>query len=157
MGTYYVTLDNINVWNNTAYNDEAGTMTSFVVGFSGFTFTDISIKNNIVYGAYRAVNIANATITGINVDYNNFYNCSAVTYYNGSTVTGNTTVNNITTAPAFKSESTFRLTPTSPCIDAGTDVGLDYDYYGHKITGTPDIGAMEYGKYTMKTANKTYR
>ena len=57
---------------------------------------------------------------------------------------------NITTAPAFKSTATYRLTPTSGCVDAGIDVGLDYDYYGHKITGTPDIGAMEWGKYIMK-------
>ena len=45
----------------------------------------------------------------------------------------------------------------SPAIDAGIDVDLDYDFYGHKITGTPDIGAMEYGKYIMKTGNTTYR
>lgn len=51
----------------------------------------------------------------------------------------------------------FRLKEGSDLIDAGYDVNLDYDTYGHKITGTPDIGAMEYGKYIMKTANKTYR
>lgn len=40
----------------------------------------------------------------------------------------------------------FHLKSTSPCIDAGTDVGLTTDYDGNTIpfNVTPDIGAFEY-------------
>ena len=40
----------------------------------------------------------------------------------------------------------FYLTKNSPCIDAGTDVGLKYDYYGNLIYAgaAPDIGIQEY-------------
>jgi len=49
-------------------------------------------------------------------------------------------------APIF-----LRLRGDSDLIDAGVDLGLTYDTYGHKITGTPDIGAMERGSYFMMT------
>ena len=56
---------------------------------------------------------------------------------------------NITDNPLFKSNETFRLRPTSPAIDAGISVGLTHDYWGHRITGTPDMGACEFGNYVL--------
>ena len=38
----------------------------------------------------------------------------------------------------------FTLQVTSPCINAGVDVGLTEDYAGNPIVGLPDIGAYEY-------------
>ena len=38
----------------------------------------------------------------------------------------------------------FRLSSTSPAIDAGVNLGLDTDLDGDPITGFPDIGAYEY-------------
>jgi hypothetical protein len=50
--------------------------------------------------------------------------------------------------PLLTSHSTsdFRLTSTSPCINAGVDVGLTTDYAGNTVPsgGTPDIGAYEF-------------
>lgn len=37
----------------------------------------------------------------------------------------------------------FRLIMASPCVDAGTDVGLTTDYRGRSIRHAPDIGAYE--------------
>lgn len=56
--------------------------------------------------------------------------------------------NNIQKDPLLETSDSiyFYLTKNSPCIDAGIDVGLKYDYYGNVIyTGSaPDIGIQEY-------------
>ncbi len=44
----------------------------------------------------------------------------------------------------FSEPSDFKLSSSSPAIDAGTDVGLTTDFDGNPINGTPDIGAYEY-------------
>jgi len=41
------------------------------------------------------------------------------------------------------------LSASSPCIDAGTDVGLSTDYRGRTIKNTPDIGAYESWQYVV--------
>jgi len=50
------------------------------------------------------------------------------------------------TSPGFVDAAghDFHLLSTSPCINAGTDVGLTEDYAGNPIIGAPDIGAYEY-------------
>lgn len=42
--------------------------------------------------------------------------------------------------------SDFHLQPSSPCINAGVNVGLTRDFYGNSVpkNGGPDIGAAEY-------------
>lgn len=42
------------------------------------------------------------------------------------------------------SNDDFTIQEGSPAIDAGIDVGLEYDFYGHQIVGLPDIGAFEF-------------
>jgi hypothetical protein len=53
------------------------------------------------------------------------------------------------TDPQFidKATGNYRLAPSSPAIDAGQDVGLATDYFGHVVPagGGVDIGAIEYG------------
>ena len=47
--------------------------------------------------------------------------------------------------PLFVSAGTdFDLQAGSPCINAGTDVGLTRDYAGHIVAALPDIGAYEH-------------
>lgn len=49
--------------------------------------------------------------------------------------------------PAFVNalQNDFHLTATSPAVDQGMDVtGRTTDFYGNPISGTPDIGAVEY-------------
>ncbi len=44
----------------------------------------------------------------------------------------------------FSEPGDFKLTATSPAIDAGIDVGLVTDFAGNPIVGMPDIGAYEF-------------
>jgi hypothetical protein len=44
---------------------------------------------------------------------------------------------------AFTDQSDYRLKSSSPCKNAGVDVGLTTDFLGKKIRGLPDIGAYE--------------
>lgn len=53
--------------------------------------------------------------------------------------------NSVTTDPLMTDPASddFTLNPHSPCVNAGTDVGLTEDYQGLKIRHAPDIGAHE--------------
>lgn len=55
------------------------------------------------------------------------------------------------TNPLFISSSDYHLGPTSPAINAGTDVGLTSDFAGTSIPqgSAPDIGAYEYYPLTV--------
>lgn len=156
---YYSKLENIKFNNNTVIAANSG-----VNGFHGIgiicsdTVAGLEVKNNIFVGfTDDAIDITahageTLLITGLNITNNIFYNNGVDAVDVDATVTapsGDVTSGNLTSNPLIKNSSTGRFGSNSPVIDAGIDVGLDYDYYGHKITGTPDIGAMEYGHYFM--------
>lgn len=112
----------------------------------------MDIDNNIIYGVFgRPIrfirNGGTPTVDSLNVRSNCFYgNTSTAAYYDGNiTFTNDTESGNITTDPLFVSSSDFSLQESSPCIDAGVDVGLSSDYLGRDIVGLPDIGAYEWG------------
>lgn len=44
----------------------------------------------------------------------------------------------------FTDASDYRLSPSSPAINAGVNVGLTSDFLGNPIKGLPDIGAYEF-------------
>ena len=79
----------------------------------------------------------------ISIENNIFYNNgnSNAPIYSGSA----TVQNNIVGNPLFVSSSDFHLQSSSPAINKGLNVGLTSDYAGNSISGTPDIGAYEYG------------
>jgi hypothetical protein len=89
-----------------------------------------------------------AAAGGYLISHNNFYipSYQKVIMFNDKTYTAtefNTTYpgsNILQVDPLFVSPvNDFRLSPTSPCIDQGQDVGLPF-------TGqAPDLGAYEYG------------
>jgi peptidoglycan/xylan/chitin deacetylase (PgdA/CDA1 family) len=56
------------------------------------------------------------------------------------------TADNLTYTKSYSNVADFRLLSTSPCINAGVDVGLTTDYAGAKVPRgrAPDIGAYEY-------------
>ena len=118
---------------------------------AGATWTNMVIVNNISYNVYTPLKWEDQTVDTVQIWTNITYNATNNNRFVDCTVTNDTIQTALTSNPLFKSLSTFRLKETSPAIDAGTDVGLEYDYYGHKITGTPDIGAMERGSYFMMT------
>jgi len=154
---YTTETDNLHILNNTITAIAGSTYQGIRLSGNN-VLTNLNIQNNIVkgfdsYGIYLGEHATDGfAITNCDVTYN----CMNGNGTNSVGIDGDiaqtnfdVATGNITTAPEFKSESTYRLTPTSGCVDAGVDVSLNYDYYGHKITGTPDIGAMEHGRYIM--------
>jgi parallel beta-helix repeat protein len=57
--------------------------------------------------------------------------------------------------PLFVSTTDFRLQAGSPAINAGVSVSLTRDYGGYSVSGTPDIGAWEYGAPTRQALGGT--
>jgi hypothetical protein len=153
---YYGTFANVLIANNTITGNNGGTYP----GYNGIrmdangTATNITISNNIITGfSQNAISInahSNDSLDLINCDvtYNCFYNNgtnavfveAAINETNLDVATGN-----ITADPQFVSTSTFELSSSSPCINAGTYVGLTRDFYNRRLVGVPDIGAIEYG------------
>jgi hypothetical protein len=160
-------LNNMQVLNNVMIGDTDATSTFSGLFIHAFgTITNFVFRNNIVMNFdYAPVYMAHGdnitlVVDTLSIENNYFYGngySNVPRYGTGMTPINNTTQNNTISDPLFKSTSTYRLSESSPCIDAGLDVGLEYDNYGHKITGTPDIGAMEYGRYIMKTASGVLR
>jgi hypothetical protein len=158
------------IYNNTIYNtDEAGIK---VFGYGSV----VNVKNNILknnillncgknskdgYGNYGLVIDASSNVGGNTYQYNDIYKAgvSNIVFYRGTPKTvvgfnakngnnGDIMGNNIQADPKLVDPSTFnfKLSPDSPCIDAGINVGLTKDYAGHSVPqgAGVDIGALEY-------------
>jgi len=132
------------VYNNVVYGSSTAGM------YIGDVNPGLAIKNNIIYGTTICLN-ANAVTTGLVHSNNCYYRESGTAVsYNGSTYT----MANVTTfeASAMATDplmtdpvgGIFTLQSSSPCINAGVDVGLTTDYLENPISGLPDIGAYEY-------------
>jgi hypothetical protein len=116
------------------------------------------LKNNIVHTAGGKLIMVDAGLFGDgNVADNNCFYDSDFTNkfrYGGSTYSTlgdwqsgtSQDANSINSDPLFVNapNDDFHLQPNSPCIDAGTNVGLTQDFEGNPIINTPDIGAYEY-------------
>jgi len=150
------TVNDVNIYNNVVYNSQNRD------GIHVQTIdaaTTAYIKNNIIdtvhLTSYCAIRVLADSVDYTVTNYNCAYNIGAGRYVNWGgiaysladyiTNTGNG-VNSITEDPLFEdvSSNNFRLQSSSPCIEAGVDVGLTQDYNGNPIVGTPDIGAFEY-------------
>ena len=141
--------DSIYLYNNTSYgNGSDGVKWAPTSG----TNTLIA-KNNISAGnggnAFNYTSHAGATLTASN-------NSNGGGTYGGAWA-ANKGIGNVEQNPLFVSPSTgdFHLQPTSPAIDAGTNVGLTSDFAGNPIVGNPDIGAYEYQPLTVTINQKS--
>jgi len=120
---------NLKIYNNTIVDN----------GFMGIRNTSSLsntsiIKNNIVTGNYYGVRVFDAVYTHNNVWGNTYKNY----YHEEPDQTGIS--GNISADPLFVNPpSDYSLTLGSPCINAGTGVGILYS------EGAPDMGAFEYG------------
>ncbi len=155
---------NWSVYNNTIYNylGDAGYGLGLENGLEGGGTQDNILKNNIISNCY--IGIAMAPIDYTDLDGNIFdYNCiykGTGTYiaqdFQGNLhttlaawqfVAGSPDAHSISSAPFFTDpdDDDFTLQPISPCIDAGTDVGLTQDYAGNGLSGSMwDIGSFGY-------------
>jgi len=114
-------------------------------------------KNNILYSnTSEDLYLASGATTGHTFDYNCYYRSSGnIISYGGDTYTVATfstyqseksqDANGIASDPLFvdAANDNFHLQITSPCINAGTSVGLTEDYEGNPVGALPDIGAYE--------------
>ena len=167
IGCYgYVT--NTNFYNNTIYGTNPLNTTLYTAGIhiGGPGISGINIKNNVVMDIYsgagggdRCLYISDSSQI-FSCDNNLWYQSSGGTrMYTGvdsinyhyddfaayKTATGWDT-NGLWEDPLMTDPANgdFTLQATSPCINAGVDVGLTTDYAGNPIVGLPDIGAYEY-------------
>ena len=148
--------NNNNVWHNTVYTDVGSVMFMLADG------ANLTLKNNILYqnGGESTINILPDAVSdgGHTITKNEFYcgiSPTAQYRWNGTnydsvsaweTASGQT--GNLSSDPLFLNLSgrDFRLTYSSPAVNAGADVGVTVDYAG---TTRPqksgyDIGAYEY-------------
>ena len=135
------------IYNNVFYNTGAKYLTSQGLNID----EDSAIRNNIVRNSDDTdINInTGKTVTG---GYNCFEDASASgpgTY----TDSGSSTLFSTNPLWTDSSNNNFTLQSGSPCIDAGTDVGLTQDYAGITVPlgGGPDIGAYEYNDTVAPT------
>jgi parallel beta-helix repeat protein len=140
----------IKIYNNVLFSDVGG------IDVGGYT-TNVLIKNNIIH-----VNPSNYTIriqagSHAESNYNLFYTGSIGKFqWNGTDynnfdawkINSGQDMNSFADDPLFVDIHTydFHLTADSPCIDAGTDVGITQDFEGNPVPSgvAPDIGAYEY-------------
>jgi len=148
------------VYNNDLYNngtDGASTYNVYFQTDEGDNGGSNLIKNNVFFGVNsRAMYDATGIGGGSSIDYNLYYKASGnLIHYGGSDYTtfasyqsaSSQDANGVTGNPLFTTAgSDFTLQSSSPCIDAGVDVGLVLDYAGNTVPyegGLPDIGAYE--------------
>lgn len=123
-GVYIASNEGL-IYHNTFYDNEIGIYS---------WLRESLIKNNVAYltnSNQEAFHVADVTFS------NNLQNIEGTGTY-GDVVVAD---------PLFQdvANKDFRLQDESPCIDAGTDVGVTSDFDNNPIpcNGTPDIGAFE--------------
>ncbi len=119
------------------------------IAFKNCTITDNSAPGGDGGGvnlAYAAADFVNTIVynnpgmysSNLNLDFEGY---ASVNYCDMPVPSGATGSNNINENPQFLNPDNydFHLAETSPCIDAGTDIG--YQYFGL----APDMGCFEFG------------
>jgi len=157
-------VDTIEVYNNTVYNNKIGLKVEGIYPAKADNMINITVKNNIFTNS--STREARIIMGGENdgvYGYNNVYlnNCLGAQYSNfiewgnghtygtyayWETLYGGST-HSVEADPKFANaaRNDFHLQSSSPCINAGVDVGLTLDYDGNGKYGAAwDIGAYEW-------------
>jgi hypothetical protein len=156
-GNYGDGINIISVLGNTVYNNSTYRNGRAYNGAEFHLNTTASlntIKNNIFHADDNNIVCVDAgAVTNEIFDYNVYYNLSGATpfkwagtnynFANWKTISSGD-AHSVQSNPLFVSPSDFHIKGSSPCINAGVDVGLTTDYAGKAIKGLPDIGAYEY-------------
>lgn len=132
-------LHNTLIANNTFYGGED--MCMYIQNGSSEIHDTTTIRNNIFY-ARTGQEYVYTTTTGVTWGYNNWYNGTTNTHKTGpGDVHGNPLLVNAGTDV----KTDYKLTSTSPCINAGTThSAVTTDYWGTARGTVHDIGAHEY-------------
>lgn len=104
----------------------------------GFQFEEsATLKNTVAVSTGNDITIAaTKTVSGTSNLFNDAAKAGSGTYTDVAGTQWNKD-------PLFKSSTDYRLKSSSPCKNAGVDVGLTTDILGKPIRGLPDIGAYE--------------
>lgn len=139
-------FNNWGIWNNVIYAGPSGNPLQGIY-FRVTTGSNISIKNNIIMGFDYPIYFQGGTISTLYTDKNIAYdNSTNAIYNNGCNIIDGVQNGNIVVDPEFVLEGRdFRLSSTSPAINAGVSVGLTYDYAEAPVGDPPEIGVYEYG------------
>jgi len=149
------TLTNINIFNN-VFDGGANRIGGLVYQQnSSSILTNTTWVNNLFMNMYGDVKLSGSSGMAGHVSNHNYsYNLGAGGSWGavrGSYWSTNSNNVNTSTSPGIigsgnKPDPYYRLTSGSPCIEAGTNVGLTSDYGGTTVPhGTaPDIGAFEW-------------
>ncbi|HEX8252962.1 MAG TPA: right-handed parallel beta-helix repeat-containing protein [Thermoanaerobaculia bacterium] len=133
-------LHNTLIANNTFYGGSAGQM-FYIQTPSPDVHDTTTIRNNIFY-AKTGQAYAYATSSNITYGYNNWYNGTTNTHKSGS---GDVLANPLLVSAGTTTKTDYKLTSTSPCINAGTThTAVTTDYWGTTRGTVHDIGAHEY-------------
>lgn len=134
VGLNTISFTNCTMVGNTAMNGSGGA--------GGFYFAQVDFVNCIVYNNSSAYDDDNVYIdAGTSSATVNYCNITMPEY----NTTGS---NNIDTDPLFVDQANgdFHLQESSPCIDAGIDIGLPFNGLA------PDMGCFEYDETTYANA-----
>jgi hypothetical protein len=167
--SYSGTTDNLHIWNNTIIGGTGYNYQGIICHLRG-TFTNSSIKNNIIYDFDNAAVLISRQVdqnpagsshtlylTNVVVNNNDFYSNGTDSVVE-SGITGKTSCNfttgNIPDNPSFTSD--YRLSSTSsPAWHTGSYVGLISDYADVLWNNPPSMGAYELGSVVLPTVTTT--
>lgn len=147
-----VTIKNYHVLNNVIHkiNNAGGWGISYEYNTAN-NWENTNIKNNIVFNAYTPVQFRNQTVTSMYIHNNLTFGATRsidnATSWENSTIILRDISNNLEGVdPLFVSipSSDYHLQSGSPCINAGTNVGLTLDFDKLPVGTPPEIGAFEY-------------
>ncbi len=138
-GTDDPQINNLQIYNNTfvgSPGNPIGQAIEFTSQQNG-NINGLYIRNNIATGFSGSWVLANAAPVQSNVliTHNDAYQNGS----NNPSWPGSTVNNNITANPLFVGSGFYTLQATSPCIDAGINVGIPFN------GAAPDMGYAEYG------------
>lgn len=138
-GEYGGGLHNTLIANNTFV--KANDLLLYIQNGSTNVHDTTTVENNIFYQT-TGLNYSYATSTAITYLTNCWYGGNANTQKSG---TGDVLSNPLFVNASGSDAVDFKLTSTSPCINAGTTASaVTTDYWGTSRSGTFDIGAHEY-------------
>jgi parallel beta-helix repeat protein len=138
-------------YNNTIWNNASDGSSQIQI-----STPNTILKNNIIGGGSSTViNFSNTA--GQISDYNDLYATTTDLEWGGTKYTlaeykTSTTqdANSISEDPLFEiAGSDFHLQAGSPCINAGTNVGLTTDFDGHPVVVTPDTSIVDIGAFSF--------
>lgn len=151
---------NIEIYNNVVSPEEKYGIR--LLGAGGDTTYNVTIKNNIVYkSTSHGIHVDANSTSGFVSDYNDFYWTAGICgHWSGTDCTAlsdwrtqsTEDANSIDSDPSFTDapNDDYTLQSGSPCINAGTDVGLTQDYESKTVPqgSAPEMGAYEYVPWT---------